>query len=98
MAGRRRRTTSNSTVATVDDRTVKWTKELSFLKRAPNDLDEWSSFEMSDAVIYHKDGKTVANLLNIDLEGPYIVRGRVDASEKQYSKLRTCRQITSSLI
>ncbi|TPX13461.1 uncharacterized protein E0L32_006191 [Thyridium curvatum] len=87
MAGRKRRS-SNSTVSTVDDRGIKWTKESAVLKKvSPNtDSNEWPCFVLSDAVAYHKDGRRIANILKVDLNGPFILRGKLEIDEKDQLK------------
>ncbi|KAI1098957.1 hypothetical protein F4804DRAFT_323410 [Jackrogersella minutella] len=84
MAGRRRRAFSNSTVATVDETSIQYYKEESVLKTASSraHTDDWPCFLLADATLYHKDG-TLANLLHVDLEGPLIVRGRVEIEKDQ---------------
>lgn len=89
MAGRKRRS-SNSTVSTVDDRGIKWTKESAVLKKvSPNsDSNEWPCFVLSDAVAYHKDGRRIANILKVDLNGSFILRGKLEIDEKDQLKYR----------
>ncbi|OTA67427.1 hypothetical protein K449DRAFT_390146 [Hypoxylon sp. EC38] len=93
MVGRRRRAPSNSTVATVDEAAIQYYKEDSILKPASSRAhpDDWPCFLLTDATIYHKDG-TLANLLHVDLEGPLIVRGKVEI-EKDQEKFLVSRQI-----
>ncbi|KAI1406481.1 hypothetical protein F4819DRAFT_481593 [Hypoxylon fuscum] len=84
MVGRRRRALSNSTVATIDQSVIQFYKEESILKGAPTraHTDDWPCFELTDATVYHRDG-TLANLLHVDLEGPFIVRGRLQIEKDQ---------------
>ncbi|KAI1415230.1 hypothetical protein F5Y13DRAFT_157007 [Hypoxylon sp. FL1857] len=84
MVGRRRRAPSNSTVATVDEAAIQYYKEESVLKPVSNraHTDDWPCFLLTDATIYHKDG-TLANLLHVDLEGPLIVRGKLEIEKDQ---------------
>ena len=53
------------------------------------DSDQWPEFLMEDVTIYLKDGVTLANLLNVEMEGTLIARGRLNVLdiEKEY-KLR----------
>ncbi|CAJ2508176.1 Uu.00g093620.m01.CDS01 [Anthostomella pinea] len=84
MAGRRRRAASTSTVATVDDDAIQYYKENTVIKPAKNSThtDDWPCFLLADATVYHRDG-TLANLLHVDLEGPFIIRGRVEIERDQ---------------
>ncbi|KAL7625081.1 hypothetical protein AAE478_004295 [Parahypoxylon ruwenzoriense] len=84
MAGRRRRAASNSTVSTIDGTAIQYYKEDSVLKpvSARVHTDDWPCFLLTDATVYHRDG-TMANLLHVDLEGPFIVRGRVEIEKDQ---------------
>ncbi|KAI1074140.1 hypothetical protein F5B20DRAFT_564693 [Whalleya microplaca] len=84
MAGRRRRAASTSTVATVDEATTVYYKESTVLKPVSSRIhpDDWPCFLLADAIVYHRDG-TLANLLHVDLEGPFIVRGRVEIEKDQ---------------
>lgn len=54
--------------------------ELSILKPVAS-LNEFPTFVLDDAVIYRKDksGKlVVANVCNVNLEGPLVVRGKLE--------------------
>ncbi|KAI2470856.1 hypothetical protein F4781DRAFT_160032 [Annulohypoxylon bovei var. microspora] len=84
MAGRRRRAPSNSTVATIDEAAIQYYQEETVLKPASSRAhpDDWPCFLLVDATIYHRNG-TLANLLHVDLEGPLIVRGRVEIEKDQ---------------
>ncbi|KAL1838861.1 hypothetical protein VTJ49DRAFT_2114 [Mycothermus thermophilus] len=82
MAGRRRRrsVSSSSTGAVPDRFRTRWVKELEMLKpvdKTKDDEDEWPIFELKNATIYRKDGRTLANPLLVHVEGPLIVRGHV---------------------
>ncbi|KAL2268698.1 hypothetical protein VTJ83DRAFT_3544 [Remersonia thermophila] len=82
MAGRRRRrsVSSPSPAAVPDSLRTRWVKELEMLKpvdKAKEDEDEWPIFELNNATIYRKDGRTLANPLLVHVEGPLIVRGHV---------------------
>ncbi|KAI1149889.1 hypothetical protein F4825DRAFT_428683 [Nemania diffusa] len=39
--------------------------------------DDWPCFLLSDATVHRRDG-TLANQLHVDLEGPFIIRGRLE--------------------
>ncbi|ORY71206.1 uncharacterized protein BCR38DRAFT_404321 [Pseudomassariella vexata] len=85
MAGRRRaRAASISTVATVNQNAIRYQKESAVLKPVNPSLhpDDWPSLVLNDATVYRRDG-TVANLLNMDLEGPFIIRGMLELDEDQ---------------
>ncbi|KAI5865517.1 hypothetical protein GGS23DRAFT_431035 [Durotheca rogersii] len=84
MAGRRLRAISNSTVATIDDAAIQYCTEDSLLKPVPPTIhsDHWPCFLLVDATIYHKNG-TIANQLHVELEGPFIIRGRVEIEKDQ---------------
>lgn len=91
--GRSRRY-SNSTVASVDLQHVHYLDELSVLKPVQNvDHDDWPIFVLSEAIIYRKtqNGQLEqANACNVDLEGPFIIRGKleVDMSEDYQAEAR----------
>lgn len=82
--GRPRRS-SNSTVASIDRSHIKYEPESSVLKPTKTlESDEWPCFVLKDAVVYRKtaDGQLeIANVCNVDLEGPFIVRGKLDADD-----------------
>lgn len=85
MAGRRKRRASNSTVATVDDSHIRWAKESSVLKPAPQNItdNDWPVYVLTDATIYRKDGITLANPLLVHLQGPIVVRGFLEVEEDE---------------
>ncbi|KAI0157688.1 hypothetical protein GGR57DRAFT_460651 [Xylariaceae sp. FL1272] len=87
MAGRRKRASSTSTVATIDQSNITHYKETAILKPAPatQHFDDWPCFTLTDAAVYHRNG-TFANQLNAELEGPFIVRGilKTDKDTEQY--------------
>ncbi|KAH9901925.1 hypothetical protein F4778DRAFT_132080 [Xylariomycetidae sp. FL2044] len=84
MPRQRRRASSDSTVATIDQDDITYYKENTVLKPASSRAtsDDWPCFLLADATVYHRDG-TVANLLHVDLEGPFIIRGRVEIEKDQ---------------
>lgn len=91
MVGRgrpRKRAPSVSTVATIDDSSIRYLRESVVLKPvSPRaHADDWPCFLLSDATVYHRNG-SMANLLHVDLEGPFIVRGRLEV-ERDLEKYR----------
>lgn len=75
MGGRRRRA-STSSVETVDESQVFWRRETSVLKSIPkNSSAVWPVFELRDAVVLNKDGRTMESALDVRTKGPFIVRG-----------------------
>ncbi|KAL2016698.1 hypothetical protein VTK56DRAFT_3161 [Thermocarpiscus australiensis] len=86
MAGHgrpRRRRASDSTVETVDYSRVRWVKESSVLRRQPPTVsdNDWPCYVLTDATIYRKDGKTLANPLLVHAQGPLVVRGFLEVDE-----------------
>ncbi|RYP24470.1 hypothetical protein DL765_000490 [Monosporascus sp. GIB2] len=81
---RKQRAPSVSTVATVDDNVIRYLRESTVLKPAPASAhtDDWPCFLLADATVYHRNG-SLANLLHVDLEGPFIVRGRLEVEKDQ---------------
>jgi hypothetical protein len=51
------------------------------------DPDEWPCFVLNEAVVYGKDGETPASLLDAELDGPMVVRGRLEV-DKEFRQLR----------
>lgn len=75
---------SDSTVASVDLTNIEYVPELSVLKPAPSSND-LPTFVLDDAVIYRKgtNGKLeVANVCNVKLDGPFIVRGKLEVEDE----------------
>lgn len=90
MAGRprRRRASSSSAVAAADDSHIRWSKETSVLRPvSEEDIDDsnWPCYVLTDATVYKKDGKTLANPLLVQFEGPLIVRGFLEVQDHQLS-------------
>ncbi|RYP01171.1 hypothetical protein DL764_006294 [Monosporascus ibericus] len=81
---RKQRAPSVSTVATVDDDAIRYVLESAVLKPVPAraHTDDWPCFLLVDATVYHRNG-SMANLLHVDLEGPLIVRGRLEVDKDQ---------------
>lgn len=71
---------------------VNYLQETLVLKSTKStDSDEWPCFVLKDAVVYRNgnDGQLVpANVCNVDLEGPFVIRGKLDvdlSEQKEYS-------------
>lgn len=83
---------SDSTVASIDRTHVTYLQETSVLKSTKSTYsDDWPIFELKDAVVYRKskDGQLViANVCNVDLEGPFVIRGKLDIDLDQKSFMR----------
>jgi hypothetical protein len=91
MAGRRRRGTNSSTESVALDQ-LRYRTESTVLKPVSPDTpeDNWPTFELDDAVILGKDGRKLENALDVILNGPFIVRGRMLLEdEEQRSHLVT---------
>ncbi|KAK0636216.1 hypothetical protein B0T17DRAFT_482119 [Bombardia bombarda] len=75
---------------------IRWTRELSLLKPKAADQpdDNWPVFVLTDAVIYRADGTTLANPLHTHLDGPMIIRGRLELDEDTTKLL--ARTVTKS--
>jgi len=43
--------------------------------------DDYPIFTLRNVVVYKQDGTTYGNLLNAELEGPFLVRGALDISD-----------------
>ncbi|KAK0739832.1 hypothetical protein B0T21DRAFT_382779 [Apiosordaria backusii] len=80
--GRSRRSES------VDHDPIHYLKESAALKPIKPEVEEneWPCFVLSDATIYRKDGKTLANPLMVHAEGPLVVQGllEIDNDTKRY--------------
>ncbi|KAH6840812.1 hypothetical protein B0I37DRAFT_438240 [Chaetomium sp. MPI-CAGE-AT-0009] len=85
MAGRPRRgrASSASMTADLDRARIRWAKESSVLKPTPQNVpdNDWPCYVLTDATIYRKDGRTVANPLLVHVQGPLIVRGLLEVDE-----------------
>ncbi|KAK4172462.1 hypothetical protein QBC36DRAFT_314808 [Triangularia setosa] len=72
----------------VDHDPIHYVKEQAVLKPANPEIEEveWPCFVLSDATIYRKDGKTLANPLMVHAEGPLAVHGllEIDNDTKKY--------------
>lgn len=58
--------------------------------------DDWPNFKLEDGEVFYKDGKTFANLLHTDIEGPFIVRGKLIVANDEV-KERKCRKFCAFL-
>lgn len=78
MSGYNRRP-STSSVESEDTDAILWKQESSIVKSVPKDLpsDDWPIFELRDAVVLNKDGKSLENALDVVTNGPFIVRGHL---------------------
>ena len=90
MAGRRSRRDSDSSVATVNERNVLWKKETEVLrkKKASLEPNAWPIFLLNEATVYKKGRKELGNALEMDFDGPFVVRGRLDIETKQQAQRR----------
>lgn len=77
----RGRRCSSSSVEESGDRggRIKYVPERAALKPVPKnaDPDNWPCYVLEDTTIFLKDGRTIGNLLRAELEGSYVVRGRL---------------------
>ena len=62
----------------------------------PND---WPCFLLTEAAVYNKDGQ-MANLLEVDLEGPFMIRGImvVEPDQSSSCKSKEPSVVSTSLI
>jgi hypothetical protein len=85
MAGRprRRRSSSASSIETGHSSQIRYWKESRILKPASRDVPDvdWPIYVLTDATIYRKDGKTLANPLLVNVQGPMVVRGFLEEIE-----------------
>ncbi|KAK7741027.1 hypothetical protein SLS53_005091 [Cytospora paraplurivora] len=83
---------SNSTVASVDLAHISYLQETSVLKPTKiTNSDHWPCIVLKEAVVYRrsKDGQLIiANVCNVDLEGPFVIRGQLDIELEQMHLLR----------
>ncbi|KAG0648863.1 hypothetical protein D0Z07_4976 [Hyphodiscus hymeniophilus] len=92
MERSRRFSTISVNEAEVHGNKIKYIAETEALRRVGKNLhpDDYPCFVLEDTTVYLQDGKTVANLLNAELQGPFVVRGRLvvdgDLSNRLFSK------------
>ncbi|KAI7922821.1 hypothetical protein M9X92_004643 [Pyricularia oryzae] len=53
---------------------------------SPPDIDD-PMFDLQDATVFRQDGKTMANLLEVTLDGPFIVKGKMIVEEDTEEQL-----------
>lgn len=89
MTGRNRRT-STSSLESVDHNQTPWRQESSVLKTVSKDLHEndWPIFELRDAVVLNKDGKTLESVLDVGSRGPFTIRGTLIIEEQPQRRQR----------
>lgn len=80
--GRRRRASTDSSVASVDRDGIQYATETSVLRPVPFEDKDMVNFVLEDATVYGKDGQ-LANLLSVYFDGPYTIRGVVKAEYGQ---------------
>lgn len=94
MAGRSRRFSSTSVdeIEGHGDR-VKYTAEADVLKPVTRSVhpDDYPCFILEDAAVYLKDKKTIGNLLNAELRGACVVRGRLVIEEESRNRCKFSR-------
>jgi hypothetical protein len=90
MVGRRVAISSSEDEAERMSRRMSCLTEEEVLQTVSKDLhsDNWPCFVLNGAIVYGKDGMTPANLLHAELEGPLMVRGKLEV-DKEFRHLRT---------
>ena len=75
MTGRRTRRSASTEV--VQSGSIHWRQETSVLKTVPVDTadNDYPDFELTETTVFKKDGKTMADALDVLLEGPFMIRG-----------------------
>lgn len=85
MPGRKRRRSSSS--AGSDTTQVHWRQETSVVRTVPAGTPEndWPIFELVDTTVYKQDTTTIANALDVLLDGPFVIRGTlvIDADDQK---------------
>ncbi|KAI1190344.1 hypothetical protein F5B17DRAFT_387675 [Nemania serpens] len=97
MARRRKQRAAPKSNATEDPALTRHHyKESSILKPVSPSThsDDWPCFLLSDATVHRPDG-SLANQLHVDVEGPFIVRGKLEL-EKDNERYLTNRNIKTS--
>lgn len=84
--------TSNTTSSLPNREKSRVTNESRILKPANIRVhtDDWPCFALKGVVVYREDGKSLANLLDAELDGPLIVQGQLHLEKGQKSH---CKQI-----
>lgn len=66
------------------------------LRKPPPDVPDikWQSFELNDATIFNKDGKTFENALDVIINGPFIIRGilKLETDDHEMSTLQKAQR------
>lgn len=83
MSGRPRRGEAASSAGAKAGH-IHYSQEASVLRLKAPDVseDDLPSYELADAIVLDKDGKTIVNALEVLLKGPFIVRGRLVAMSR----------------
>ena len=71
--------TNNTSSLPSRERSARYTNEATILKPADVNVhtDEWPCFALKQAVVYRADRKVLANLLDAELDGPFVVHGEL---------------------
>lgn len=90
--GRKVSTTECDTDAASQSRSTKCLSEEEVLQPVSKTIgsDDWPIYLLQDAVVYGKDGETLANLLHTELEGPFSIRGKL-VVDRDYHHFREYR-------
>ncbi|KAI0443905.1 hypothetical protein F4803DRAFT_287637 [Xylaria telfairii] len=98
MARRKRRAAPASTAAPVYQESARHYKETSILKPVSpsTHTDNWPCFLLSNATVHRHDG-SLANQLEVDLDGPFIIRGKLEL-EKDNERYLVNRQMKTEAL
>ncbi|KAI8952258.1 hypothetical protein F4801DRAFT_235185 [Xylaria longipes] len=98
MARRKRRAASASTAYPEYQESARHYKEASVLKPVSpsTHTDDWPCFLLSSATVHLQDG-SLANQLEVDLLGPYIIRGKLELEKDNERYLVDRRMKTEAL-
>ncbi|KAI0490548.1 hypothetical protein F4859DRAFT_458358 [Xylaria cf. heliscus] len=98
MTRRKRRAPPASTATPEYQETARHYKETSVLKPVSpsTNTDDWPCFLLSDATVHLPNG-VLANQLEVDLFGPYIIRGRLEL-EKDNERYLVNRQMKTDAL
>ena len=82
--------TNNTSPLPNREKPKKYTDETTILKPANihTHTDEWPCFVLKEVVVYKENHRTLANLLDAELDGPLVVRGELhlDKGQRRHSK------------
>ncbi|KAK4189624.1 hypothetical protein QBC35DRAFT_379721 [Podospora australis] len=87
MAGpgrpKKRRVSGSSDLVAEFAPPIRYIKDTTILKPASADVDsnEWPTYVLTDATVYRKDGRTIANPLLVHVEGPLVIRGHLEIDD-----------------